>query len=139
MNLNEKNNIQLGVAAIISNNDGRILIARTPKLKNNWTIPGGHVEFGEKINEAVCREVFEETGLNIRIEKLINICETIVSDKNFHIVSFHFWCIPINSDDLRLDSRELTESKWIFPEDAIGDVFLDDFKKSIELFIKLKK
>jgi len=134
----KKNNIQLGVAAIISDKNGRILIAKTPKLKNNWTIPGGHVDFGEKIDEALRREVFEETGLDVQVEKLINICETIISEKNFHIISFHFLCAPVDSCDLKLDERELTEGKWVSPEEAISEVLLDDFKKSIESFVELK-
>jgi len=70
-----RNNIQIGVAAVIVDNDNNIFIAQTPKLKNGWTIPGGHVEFSENLEVAIAREVFEETGLRIKVEKLINICE----------------------------------------------------------------
>lgn len=133
----DKKTIQLGVAAIISNDIGNVLVAKTPKLDNGWTIPGGHLEFGEKTEEALCREVLEETGLKIKVEKLINICETIIEEKSFHIISFHFWCKLDGSSDLKPDSRELTDLKWVSPKEAVGMMGLDDFRKSIEMFNNL--
>ncbi|MCX6795148.1 MAG: NUDIX hydrolase [Candidatus Falkowbacteria bacterium] len=129
--------IRIGVAAVIVNKKGEILIAKSPKLKNNWTMPGGHLNFGEKLEEALIREVAEETGLVVAIEKMINFYEIISNDASgFHMISFHFLCSIVGSEITKLDQRELTEGRWLNPEEALPLLALDDFKKSVELFVK---
>ena len=53
------------VGALIFDQQSRILLLKCKKHKNRYVIPGGHVEIGEKMHDAVCREVKEETGLDI--------------------------------------------------------------------------
>ena len=80
----------LGVGAIIIEND-RILLARraNPPMQGEWSIPGGLVESGETIKEAVIREVREETGLEIEPVKLVEVFERILRDKEAR-VQYHF-------------------------------------------------
>lgn len=57
---------------IIFNYKGEILLQkRGDSLK--WGLPGGAVELGESLDEAVRREVFEETGLNVDVEKILGV------------------------------------------------------------------
>ncbi len=53
-------------SALILNNEGKILLLYHKKL-NVWLYPGGHIESNETPDEAVIREVFEETGLEVEI------------------------------------------------------------------------
>lgn len=131
-----KNNIQIGVVAVIVDDNNNIFIAQTPKLKNGWTIPGGHVEFSENLEAAIVREVFEETGLRIKVEKLINICESIDKKNGFHMVSFHFFCRLLSKKEkIILDKRELISSDWVNCKKALRLIFLPDFKKTIKLLL----
>ncbi|MBN2119322.1 MAG: NUDIX hydrolase [Anaerolineales bacterium] len=63
---------QVFAAAVIFNRDKNILLVKTTYQRvHPWGLPGGSLEYGEHPEEAVVREVWEETGLNVRIEKLL--------------------------------------------------------------------
>ena len=65
---------RLGVATngFIRDETGKILMQR--RADNDfWGMPGGNVEIGESIEESTAREVYEETGLEVRVERLIGI------------------------------------------------------------------
>ncbi len=65
------------VGAIISERDGRLLLIRRgrPPAQGLWSVPGGHVEPGESDADAVRREVAEETGLDVRVDRLVGEIE----------------------------------------------------------------
>lgn len=52
-------------SAIIENPEGKILLVRSPKWHDKWTMPGGHIEPGETIEKALLREAEEEIGLSL--------------------------------------------------------------------------
>ncbi|MBM7604068.1 8-oxo-dGTP pyrophosphatase MutT (NUDIX family) [Metabacillus crassostreae] len=64
--------IHPGVAVIIFDEDGRVLLQKRTDV-GLWGIPSGHVEPGETVEQAAKREVFEETGYDISIERLIGV------------------------------------------------------------------
>jgi ADP-ribose pyrophosphatase YjhB (NUDIX family) len=78
--------------------DGRILLierGREP-LKGQWSLPGGAVETGERLEDAVAREVWEETGLRVQPETVAVIFERIMPDAagepEYHYVLVDFIC-----------------------------------------------
>lgn len=64
--------IKIGVTAVIFDQQGRVLLTQRQDLRN-WVFPGGGVEEGESLNEAVFREVYEETGVKIKSERLVAV------------------------------------------------------------------
>ena len=72
-----------GVAAIISNGEGKILLQRRSD-NGLWGLPGGSVEIGESVRDAIVREVKEETGLTVEVVRLIGV----YSDPTFQIVRY---------------------------------------------------
>jgi len=70
----------VGVGGVVIR-DGRVLLIRRSKkpLKGQWSIPGGHLEWGETIAQAVARELREETGLAVRVGELLEVVERIDS------------------------------------------------------------
>ena len=71
----------VGVGAVIVK-EGRAIIVRRANepYKGEWSIPGGRVELGESLRDAVCREMREETGLEVEVGALIDVFERIQLD-----------------------------------------------------------
>lgn len=79
---------KLTVDAVIIKNKQILLIKRKNQpFKGKWALPGGFVEYGEKTEEAVIREVFEETGLKTKIKKLVGVYSDPERDPRGHTVS----------------------------------------------------
>lgn len=77
----------LGASACVWRGD-ELLIAKRSKLPMRWSLPGGHVEFGESLAAAAARELAEETGVTARLTQLVEMVEVIRSDMHFVIACF---------------------------------------------------
>ena len=112
--------IRLTVTGVIPDREGRILLVRRAD-NGGWVLPGGGVEPGERVNEAVVREVEEETGIHVQPVNLIGIYsnpDVVVSyeggARKYHVVSIMFLCEPMFGEP-RL-SEETTEWGYFYPD-----------------------
>ena len=93
--LGKQGKIRLGTSAIIFNEEGKFLLTQRQD-NGQWCLPGGAVESGESLAEACEREVFEETGLQVRVKRLVGVYshpDQLVVYKDGHkafIVAIHF-------------------------------------------------
>ncbi|PJE58072.1 MAG: hypothetical protein COU81_02685 [Candidatus Portnoybacteria bacterium CG10_big_fil_rev_8_21_14_0_10_36_7] len=111
---------EITVGALISNKQGKILLVKSPKWSDKYTIPGGHVELGESLETALIREMKEEVGLGIQVIKLLNWQEAIYSKEYYrprHFLFFDFLC-ETNNQNVAVDGEEITDFIWIEPEKA---------------------
>jgi mutator protein MutT len=97
----------VGVGAVLVR-DGEILLEKRKNEpgKGKWSIPGGLVELGETVEEAVIREVKEETGLDVEKPEQVDVVDGITKDENGR-VKYHFVIIDFF---LRLRGGELEAS-----------------------------
>ena len=124
------------VSAVIFNTDGKILLCKSHKWENKYVIPGGHIELGEKMEEALKREIMEETGLSIYDLKLISLKESIYSgtfQEKKHFIFIDYTC-KTDSSSISLND-EAEEYEWADLE-KIEDYDLGGFVK--ELLMKLR-
>ena len=109
-------------AAIIR--DGKILVVRRARkpAQDLFTMPGGVVESGETLEQAVKREVREETALEIQPVALAGYREALMRDKagnlERHFVILCFASRWISGEPVL--NEELAESRWISPEELAG-------------------
>lgn len=90
----------LGVGALIFEDDRILLVERgNEPLKGWWSLPGGLVETGERLEAAIRREVLEETGLEVRPLSVLEIFERIIPDDagraEYHYVLIDYICKPV--------------------------------------------
>ena len=71
------------VGALVWGPDSRVLLVRTTKWRGSWGVPGGKVDWGETLAEAVVRELREETGLRLRDVEYAQTQEAVLSQE-FH-------------------------------------------------------
>ncbi len=79
-----------GVGAVLIRENRVLLVKRRHEPgKGLWSIPGGIVEVGEPVEEAIVREVKEETGFNIKVEEPLDVTDVIIRDEKERI-KFHY-------------------------------------------------
>ena len=126
------------VGGLIVNGEGKILLTKSHKWFDKYTLPGGHIEVGETMREAVAREVKEETGLNVEVEEFLLMQEAIFTEefwKRKHFIFFDFLC-KSRDQQVKLDGRELQEYVWAYPGAAFR-LNLDSFtKKTLEKYLE---
>jgi nucleoside triphosphatase len=109
------------VGALVVNDKHEVLLVRSPKWGTKYTVPGGHIELGERAEDAIVREVKEETGLDSVPEELLIVQQAIYPKdyhKHEHYIFMDYVC-RATSSEVRLDGRELQSYIWVRPEDAI--------------------
>jgi len=90
--MGELNHIAVAVDAIIIKEDKILLVKRgNNPFKNHWALPGGFVNIGESIEEAVLREIGEETSLTASITKLIGVYSKPDRDPRGQVISIVFY------------------------------------------------
>jgi HAD superfamily hydrolase (TIGR01450 family) len=109
--------IEPGVAAVIFNKLGQIFLVK--RVDNGlWGLPSGHVEVAETVAEAISRELCEETGFIVTVEKLVGVYSDPVtqifrypSGKITHFITLCFLC-SIRGGELQVDRKEISEAAF---------------------------
>jgi 8-oxo-dGTP diphosphatase len=126
-------------AAIIR--DGRVLVARRNRgpAYGLWTLPGGVVEAGETLSEALIREIDEETRIAIKPVALAGHREVVVRDDNGKVAR-HFVILCFAARWIRGEpvlNEELAEANWLRPSElaplktteGLGDIIAAAFER----------
>ena len=111
-----KDYIGVGCGALIVNDKNQtLLLLRGAKSKNEagfWNQPGGAVEFGEKIEEAVLREIKEELDIEIKIIKFLVFTDQILKTEGQHWVALSFLAKIEKGQPKIMEPEKIAQIKW---------------------------
>ncbi|HFK1440883.1 TPA: NUDIX hydrolase [Bacillus cereus] len=98
----------VAVAAYLTNGKNEVLLTKVHWRADTWELPGGQVEEGEALDQAVCREIKEETGLTV---KPIGITG-VYYNTSMHILAVVFKVAYI-SGEIKIQPEEIQEAKFV--------------------------
>ena len=105
------------VGAVVVDDDRLLMIRRGHGPgAGEWSVPGGRVEHGETLVEAVVREVREETGLDVAVDQFLGFVERITDEAHFVILDFA--ATAFDPDALEAGD-DAAEAAWIDVNDVI--------------------
>ena len=109
------------VGALVEDDGGRFLLVRTHKWGHRWGIPGGKIERGETSEDALHREIREETGLEIAEPRFVMVQDCIDSDEfqrpeHFLLLNYH---ARRRSGEVVLND-EAEEFRWVTADEAVA-------------------
>jgi ADP-ribose pyrophosphatase YjhB (NUDIX family) len=123
----------IGVGAVIVRGDQALLVRRaTEPLKDEWSVPGGVLELGEKLRVGAAREALEETGLTVEVGEVLDVFDSIFPDADgrtqYHFVLIDFLCRPIAGEAKA--GSDVSDVRWVTADelaqlklrDSIADV-----------------
>lgn len=114
------------VGAIVLEKGELVLVKRDREPAfGQWSLPGGRVEWGETLTEAVAREVLEECGIDIDVEGLAGVIERLIPDDagttEHHFVIHDYWAKPKGRE--LTPGSDVSDARWV-PVGEITDYHL---------------
>jgi 8-oxo-dGTP diphosphatase len=109
---------QLAVGAIVVRDEKLLMVRRANEPgRGLWSLPGGRVERGEYLADALSREVAEETGLEVSIGSLVGIFE-VMGDPHYVVLDFF---ASVTGEGEPRASGDVAEARWV-PLDEVVDL-----------------
>jgi len=106
---------------LVVNSNGEVLIVRTTKWRGTWGVPGGKLDWGESLQEALLREFREEVALELQQVRFALLQEAIL-DPQFHVPA-HFVLVnyyAFSASTEVVPNEEIVEWAWLPPEEALS-------------------
>ena len=132
---------------ILFDKDGKVLIDNRKEeildaANGKWEVPGGKIEFGESPEDAVKRELMEETGYNVKVNEIIpysNVSMWEYSDHKQHTVIFFYICDLEDENHIEIQDDRINTYRWITINELADYNFLPGNKEAIQLAIKIRE
>ncbi|MDM5157055.1 NUDIX domain-containing protein [Bacillus sp. DX1.1] len=119
--MGKRGNVWLAVSGLVATKDGRWLFVKKKYggLKGKWSLPAGFVNEGETIDEAIKREILEETGVVTNVKGVIGIRSGVIRDEiSDNMIIF---LLEPEGEEIIVQEKELSEVAFLFPKDIAYD------------------
>lgn len=138
--MTQNETIRIGVGAVVFRGQEILLVKRgKPPFKGHWSIPGGGLEFGERLKDGVRREVMEETGIDINIRGLIGVFEGLPADfgQLAHTVMIDYFADWVAGEPVAAD--DAADAAFFPMEDAQERLAWDETRRAVAMAIEMRK
>jgi 8-oxo-dGTP diphosphatase len=124
-------NHTLGVGVVVINDNDEVLVIQEKHSTIGFKLPGGHIDDGELIQNAVKREVFEETGVNVVFESIISLGHFY--PHQFNKSNLYVLCkAKALSHTINIqDTQEIVDAKWVNVQEYLNDESIFEYSKEI--------
>jgi len=124
LTINIEKTPRVGCGALIQDANNRILLVKRRRAPEAgcWGFPGGKVDFGETVEDAICREIMEELGISIALNGLAHLVNYIDLDENQH------WLAPVYKATISkgipsiMEPHALSELAWYSLDELPGNL-----------------
>jgi 8-oxo-dGTP diphosphatase len=112
--------VWLGVAGVLKKDDIYLVVKKKyGGLRDKWSFPAGFVDPGETIDQAIIREVLEETGVRCRVRDILGIRTGVIKEKiSDNMIIFQ---LEYQSGNVVTNTEELVEAGWLTKEQLLND------------------
>jgi 8-oxo-dGTP diphosphatase len=116
----KRGNVWLGVSGIVEYNDRWLVVKKTYSgLKGKWSFPAGFVDEGETVEEAIIREIYEETGIEAVVTDIIGIRSGVIKNKiSDNLILFQLKAI---STEITIEEREIETAAFFTRAELAAD------------------
>ncbi|MFH0831623.1 MAG: NUDIX domain-containing protein [archaeon] len=133
---------EVTVGALVFNAAGKLFLVKSHKWRDKYAIPGGHIELGETAEEALKREIMEETGMNISGLEFIGFQEHVFDTafwKKKHFIFLDFACKTDFPENGKIQLNDEGQSYiWVDAKEALKMDVEPYTKKTIENYLYIK-
>ncbi len=124
--------LQVGVKALLVQDNKYLFLRRSPSFKagvQKWDIPGGRIEAGEALYDALYREIYEETALElIDVSSLLAAQDIFVTEKDLHVVRLTYLAKAKGTIKIS-DEHDLYE--WMDLQEILSDPNVDSYLRKV--------
>lgn len=125
----------VAVGAVVWQGPERLLLIQRgqPPKQGEWSLPGGRVEAGESVRQALAREVAEEAAIAIRIERLLDVVDFLEHDNDGKLVA-HYVLVDFSAhweSGMLAAGSDANACRWVSPAEALSLVHWDETRRII--------